>query len=71
MKIEFLEDWKEAGQSFEAGDRKSFPDEVAQRIVTAGFAKDLAGDVLTGERKGGGKSLEAQDANVSLSGGIE
>lgn len=51
MKIEALEAIKSDGYVLEAEDVKTVPDEVGARWCEAGWARDLAGTVPTGERK--------------------
>jgi hypothetical protein len=50
MKIEALEGIKSAGYVLIAGDSITVPDEIGTLWVKAGWAKDVAGTVETGER---------------------
>lgn len=52
MKIEALETIKSGGFVLDAGDVKSnVPDELATLWVKAGWAKDVDGNIETGERQ--------------------
>lgn len=51
IQIEALEPIKSDGYDLEMADRLSVPDEVGQRWIAAGWAKDVAGNIPTGERK--------------------
>ena len=52
MKVEALETIKSSGYVLDKGDIKmNIPDEIGERWVRAGWAKDLDGVVETGERK--------------------
>lgn len=52
MRIEALEVIKSSGYVLDAGDVKmNVPDEIGERWVRAGWAKDLDGIIPTGERK--------------------
>lgn len=61
MKVEILEETgiREAGIHYAHEDQVTVPDEVGARWCGAGWAKDLAGNVETGERR--------TDGNVMLS----
>lgn len=51
MKIEALESIKSDGYVLDAGDvKQNVPDEVGAVWVNAGWAKDLEGNIETGER---------------------
>lgn len=51
MKIEALEAIKSDGYVLDAEDTKTVPDDIGARWCAAGWAKDLAGVIQTGERK--------------------
>jgi len=52
MQIEFTETVKIGYETYEAGDRKAFPDDEAKQYIALGWAKDpVTGD--QGERKPG------------------
>jgi hypothetical protein len=61
MKVEILEETgiREAGVLYSHEDQVTVSDEVGERWCGAGWAKDLAGKVETGERR--------TDLNVTLS----
>lgn len=61
MKVEILEKTgiREAGVLYAHGDQVTVADEVGERWCGAGWAKDLDGNVETGERR--------TDLNVTLS----
>lgn len=50
MKIEALEAIKSDGYVLDAEDVKTVPDAIGARWCAAGWAKDVAGQVSTGER---------------------
>jgi len=50
MKIEALESIKSDGYVLTAGDSLTVPDEIGSVWVKAGWAKDVAGGIETGER---------------------
>ena len=67
MKVEILEERlkakdRETGQHYtlEKGDRVTVSDECGHSWCAAGWAKDLSGDVPTGERKPGARRLDVQ-----------
>lgn len=52
MKVEILENRLSSdGFTGELGDRFTVPDDVGARWCKLGWAKDLSGEVATGERK--------------------
>lgn len=53
MKVEILEETgiREAGILYPHGDQVTMPNEVGERWCAAGWAKDLDGNVETGERR--------------------
>ena len=51
MQVEALERIISDGRSLETGDRATVPDEVGRNWCRHGWAKDLAGQVATGERR--------------------
>ena len=61
MKVKILEDGgiRHGGQHFANGDEVTVSDEVGEAWCGAGWAKDLDGNVETGERR--------TDGNVTLS----
>lgn len=64
MKIEIIVDKvKEGREVFLEGDIRTVPDEMGRRMVGAGWARDLAGEVETGSTDGG--PLEVQNLNIT------
>ena len=51
MKIEVLEDLKSDGYVMTAGDIVTVPDATGAFWCAAGWARDVAGEIPTGERK--------------------
>jgi hypothetical protein len=51
MKIEALESIKADGYILDAEDVKTVPDEVGAKWCALGWARDMAGEVPTGERQ--------------------
>lgn len=51
VKIEALEPFKSSGYSFDEGDRKSVPIDLARRWCAAGWCKDVSGEIPTGDRR--------------------
>ena len=65
MKVEILElKLSSDGFSGERGDRFTVPDTVGTTWVSAGWAKDLSGQLATGERKVIGETIKP--ANVEI-----
>jgi len=49
MKVEFLTKFKHDGQTYEAGDTKTVAGEFGGYVCGLGWARDLSGQVETGE----------------------
>lgn len=66
MKVEILEKTgvRHAGVLHDHGDRLTVSDEVGAQWCAAGWVKDLAGDVETGERRTDGPVMLSVDDGV-------
>ena len=63
MKVEFLTRFKHDGQTYEAGDTKTVDEDFGAYVCGVGWAKDLAGQVKSGDRNIS-KSVELSVDNV-------
>lgn len=66
MKVEILEETgiREAGLLYVHGDQVTVSDEFGEKWCGAGWAKDLAGNVETGERRTDVQVLSVDDGEI-------
>ena len=62
MKIQILNTFLDGRDRFEKDDIRTVPDDDGARFVAAGWAKDMAGQIATGEPVTGEASLDIHNA---------
>lgn len=65
MKIHCLTTFLEGVDRFEAGDVRTVPDDIGARLVANGWAKDVSGEIVTGEAAVGEATLDIQNVTTS------
>ncbi len=66
MKIQILNTFLDGRDRYEAGDIRTVPDDDGARFVAAGWAKDLAGQVATGEPATGEAALDIHKSTLGV-----